>query len=82
MGEVGRDDKTDADAGVRRRGLGRLGNLLVIFGRFVYGAGGHLATSRTALQTDRSILISICMSRLAVTRRPPSIQKRRRRGSN
>ncbi|CAK9190285.1 unnamed protein product [Sphagnum troendelagicum] len=29
IGEVGRDDRTDADAGVRRRGLGRPGNLLI-----------------------------------------------------
>ncbi len=50
--EVRRDDSTDADAGVRCRGLGRLGNLLVIFWRLVWGAGGHLATSRTALETN------------------------------
>ncbi len=29
IGEVGRDDRTDADAGVRRRGLGRPRNLLI-----------------------------------------------------
>jgi hypothetical protein len=47
IGEVGRDDRTDANASVRRRGLGRPGNLLVICRRFVWGVGGHLATSRT-----------------------------------
>ncbi len=29
IGEVGKDDRTDVDAGVGRRGLGRPGNLLV-----------------------------------------------------
>jgi hypothetical protein len=62
IGEVGTDDGTDADVGVRRRGLGRPGNLLVIFRHFVRGAGGHLATSRTTLQTDRSIPILVCTS--------------------
>ncbi len=55
----------------------RCGDLpCVVFLRcFVYSVGRHLMTGYMALQTNRSILVLVCMGQLAFPSFPPSIYK-------